>query len=152
MAFMLTDHTALQSQYTCAIRGKPLATITKPLKSCMHRVSPLLIHVALPCRQLSVTSSALSAGCGKSTQIPQFVLEEAIQAGQGAACNCICTQPRRISAVGVSARVAQVLHYCTLSGWTSSPSWLWLQCSSVALWTLQTSETDSAASGSRACI
>ncbi|KAL3157307.1 hypothetical protein ABBQ38_001537 [Trebouxia sp. C0009 RCD-2024] len=47
------------------------------------------------------------AGCGKSTQVPQYILEAAVAAGQGAACNIICTQPRRISAVGVSTRVAQ---------------------------------------------
>ena len=52
---------------------------------------------------------ALMTGCGKSTQVPQYILEDAIAAGQGSICNIICTQPRRISAVGVSTRVAQVL-------------------------------------------
>ena len=47
-------------------------------------------------------------GCGKSTQVPQYILEDAIAACQGSTCNIICTQPRRISAVGVSTRVAQV--------------------------------------------
>lgn len=42
-----------------------------------------------------------AAGCGKSTQVPQYVLEEAIQAGTGGACNIIVTQPRRISATGL---------------------------------------------------
>ena len=51
----------------------------------------------------------LMTGCGKSTQVPQYILEDAIAAGQGSLCNIICTQPRRISAVGVSTRVAQVL-------------------------------------------
>ena len=41
------------------------------------------------------------AGCGKSTQVPQFVLEDAIAAGTGGACNIIVTQPRRISATGL---------------------------------------------------
>lgn len=45
-------------------------------------------------------------GCGKTTQLPQFLLEEEIEAGRGADCNIICTQPRRISAMSVSARVA----------------------------------------------
>ncbi|XP_027363417.1 DExH-box ATP-dependent RNA helicase DExH5, mitochondrial [Abrus precatorius] len=45
-------------------------------------------------------------GCGKTTQIPQFILESEIESVQGAACNIICTQPRRISAMSVSERVA----------------------------------------------
>ncbi|KAK6921676.1 Double-stranded RNA-binding domain [Dillenia turbinata] len=45
-------------------------------------------------------------GCGKTTQIPQFILESEIESVQGAVCNIICTQPRRISAMSVSERVA----------------------------------------------
>ena len=45
-------------------------------------------------------------GCGKTTQLPQFLLEEAISSGSIASTNIICTQPRRISAMSVSKRVA----------------------------------------------
>ncbi|XP_021591951.1 DExH-box ATP-dependent RNA helicase DExH5, mitochondrial isoform X2 [Manihot esculenta] len=45
-------------------------------------------------------------GCGKTTQIPQFILESEIESVQGAGCSIICTQPRRISAMSVSERVA----------------------------------------------
>ncbi|XP_040374063.1 DExH-box ATP-dependent RNA helicase DExH5, mitochondrial isoform X3 [Rosa chinensis] len=45
-------------------------------------------------------------GCGKTTQIPQFILESEIEAARGAVCSIICTQPRRISAMSVSERVA----------------------------------------------
>lgn len=45
-------------------------------------------------------------GCGKTTQVPQFVLDDLIDQGDGGKCNIICTQPRRISAVGVADRVA----------------------------------------------
>lgn len=36
----------------------------------------------------------------------QFILDDYIQSGQGAYCNVVVTQPRRISAVSVSDRVA----------------------------------------------
>ena len=46
-------------------------------------------------------------GCGKTTQVPQMILDDILSRGQGAKCNIICTQPRRVAAVGVSERVAQ---------------------------------------------
>ncbi|KAF1899396.1 hypothetical protein Lal_00019524 [Lupinus albus] len=45
-------------------------------------------------------------GCGKTTQLPQYVLESEIESGRGAFCSIICTQPRRISAMAVSERVS----------------------------------------------
>ncbi|GMF18001.1 unnamed protein product [Phytophthora lilii] len=48
-----------------------------------------------------------ATGCGKTTQIPQFILDEYINRGAGGECNIICTQPRRIAAIGVATRVAQ---------------------------------------------
>ncbi|KAJ8934695.1 hypothetical protein NQ318_009570 [Aromia moschata] len=43
-----------------------------------------------------------NTGCGKTTQVCQFILEDYIMSGQGAYCNIAVTQPRRISAVSVS--------------------------------------------------
>ncbi|XP_008486669.2 dosage compensation regulator-like, partial [Diaphorina citri] len=40
-----------------------------------------------------------NTGSGKTTQICQFILDEYLQSGQGAYCNIVVTQPRRISAV-----------------------------------------------------
>ncbi|CAG9466338.1 unnamed protein product [Pedinophyceae sp. YPF-701] len=45
-------------------------------------------------------------GCGKTTQVPQFILESWIDAGKGGEVSIVCTQPRRISATSVAARVA----------------------------------------------
>ncbi|KAL6041650.1 3'-5' RNA helicase ythdc2 [Balamuthia mandrillaris] len=44
-------------------------------------------------------------GCGKTTQVPQFLLDDAIEKQRN--CNIICTQPRRISAVSIAQRVAE---------------------------------------------
>ena len=48
-----------------------------------------------------------SPGCGKTTQVVQYLLEEAAAAGRGSLCHVVCTQPRRISAVSVAERVAR---------------------------------------------
>ncbi|XP_018560906.1 putative ATP-dependent RNA helicase DHX57 [Anoplophora glabripennis] len=47
-------------------------------------------------------------GCGKSTQVPQFILDEWISNYDSGNkhIEIVCTQPRRISAIGVAERVA----------------------------------------------
>ena len=47
-----------------------------------------------------------ATGCGKTTQVPQLLLEQAIASGKGARCNIVCTQPRQIAAKSVARRVA----------------------------------------------
>jgi ATP-dependent RNA helicase DHX36 len=43
-------------------------------------------------------------GCGKTTQVPQFLLDACWEKGRP--CKILCTQPRRISAITVAERVA----------------------------------------------
>lgn len=45
-------------------------------------------------------------GSGKSTQCPQYILEDAIANGRGAETRIVVTQPRRIAAISVSERIA----------------------------------------------
>ncbi|CAH8463471.1 unnamed protein product [Schistosoma rodhaini] len=45
-------------------------------------------------------------GCGKTTQVPQFILEDQVLGGNGSVTRIIVTQPRRISAVSIAERVA----------------------------------------------
>nr|KAG5703072.1 hypothetical protein BaRGS_016233 [Batillaria attramentaria]KAG5706592.1 hypothetical protein BaRGS_005662 [Batillaria attramentaria] len=55
----------------------------------------------------AVTLIRGETGCGKTTQVPQFILDQMINAGRGAECNIAITQPRRISAVSIAERVAE---------------------------------------------
>ncbi|KAL5791681.1 hypothetical protein ACOSP7_000275 [Xanthoceras sorbifolium] len=43
-------------------------------------------------------------GCGKTTQVPQFLLDYVW--GKGETCKIVCTQPRRISATSVAERIS----------------------------------------------
>ena len=56
--------------------------------------------------QNQVTVVSGDTGCGKTTQVPQLVLDDLIMNNRGAEANIIVTQPRRISAIGVSERIA----------------------------------------------
>lgn len=47
-----------------------------------------------------------TTGCGKTTQVPQFILDHLTEQGAGGTCSILITQPRRLSAVSVSQRVA----------------------------------------------
>jgi ATP-dependent RNA helicase DHX57 len=53
-----------------------------------------------------VTIISGETGSGKSTQSVQFVLDDLIQRQLGDVANIICTQPRRISALGLADRVS----------------------------------------------
>lgn len=47
-----------------------------------------------------------ATGSGKTTQVPQIILDDAVENLEGGGCNVLCTQPRRIAATSVARRVA----------------------------------------------
>lgn len=54
-----------------------------------------------------VTIICGETGCGKSTQIPSYLLEHELS--QGKSCKIFCTEPRRISAISLAQRVSEEL-------------------------------------------
>lgn len=62
--------------------------------------------------QITIISGA--TGSGKSTQCVQYVLDDMIATNRGSTLNIICTQPRRISALGLADRVSA--ERCTAVG------------------------------------
>lgn len=67
-------------------------------------------------------------GCGKTTQVTQFILDDYIERGKGSTCRIVCTQPRRISAISVSA-VRQTELLGQIVGFPSKPEGKWLPSS-----------------------
>ncbi|KIK70609.1 hypothetical protein GYMLUDRAFT_148068 [Collybiopsis luxurians FD-317 M1] len=45
-------------------------------------------------------------GCGKTTQLPQFILDSLIESNRGSGSSILVTQPRRLAAIGVASRVS----------------------------------------------
>lgn len=54
-----------------------------------------------------VTIVMAATGSGKTTQVPQMLFDDYINRGEGARCNIVCTQPRRLAAMSVAERVAE---------------------------------------------
>ncbi|XP_051123438.1 DExH-box ATP-dependent RNA helicase DExH3 [Andrographis paniculata] len=81
--------------------GRKMNDFRKSLPSFREK-EQLLQAIAM--NQVVVISG--ETGCGKTTQLPQYILESEIESGRGAFCSIICTQPRRISAMAVAERVS----------------------------------------------
>ncbi|XP_010527764.1 PREDICTED: DExH-box ATP-dependent RNA helicase DExH5, mitochondrial [Tarenaya hassleriana] len=90
-----------QQSWQESSEGRRILKFRRSLPAFKDRDS---ILAAISQNQVIVISG--ETGCGKTTQIPQFILESEIEANRGAVCSIICTQPRRISAMSVSERVA----------------------------------------------
>ncbi|KAL1803374.1 hypothetical protein ACET3Z_032021 [Daucus carota] len=94
-------YTEQKSWQESAIEGQKMLEFRKGLPA--YREKNAILN-SISQNQVVVISG--ETGCGKTTQIPQFILESEIESVRGALCSIICTQPRRISAISVSERVA----------------------------------------------
>ncbi|XP_074544347.1 ATP-dependent RNA helicase DHX30 [Halichoeres trimaculatus] len=110
-----------------AITGRPYRPLSEPeamrlssyLQEKWRKANPeLSVELPVDAHRQRVVSAIQSSrvvvidgetGCGKTTRIPRFLLEECVRGGEGAECNILVTQPRRISAVSVAHRVAHEL-------------------------------------------
>ncbi|KAL2856998.1 P-loop containing nucleoside triphosphate hydrolase protein [Aspergillus pseudodeflectus] len=106
-----TDWSAGSSKSLVIKEAWEAKQLTKPQLSMLQQRESLpawntqdaIIH-AVNTYQVTIISG--ETGSGKSTQSVQFVLDDMIKKGLGAAANIICTQPRRISALGLADRVS----------------------------------------------
>uniref|UniRef100_A0A0P4W1J7 RNA helicase n=1 Tax=Scylla olivacea TaxID=85551 RepID=A0A0P4W1J7_SCYOL len=112
---LLTGHRLSRQQEDAEYRSRFLYSLLQ--KRCPHPAAqseehphlPMLryrddVLTALQDKQVLVISG--DTGCGKSTQVPQMILDQWVQEGRGADCNILVTQPRRISAISLAKRVA----------------------------------------------
>ncbi|XP_077991245.1 ATP-dependent DNA/RNA helicase DHX36-like [Glandiceps talaboti] len=82
-------------------RYREMREFRKKLPS--HKMQKELLEL-IDANQVTVISG--ETGCGKTTQVAQFILDHYIDNNNGSLCRVVCTQPRRISAVSVAERVA----------------------------------------------
>lgn len=73
-------------------------------------IAPCKDHIVQTVAANTVTIIQGSTGCGKTTQVPQYILDYCYDAG--IPCNIVVTQPRRLAAVSVAKRV------CFERGWS----------------------------------
>ncbi|THU91743.1 P-loop containing nucleoside triphosphate hydrolase protein [Dendrothele bispora CBS 962.96] len=64
-------------------------------------------HIIQTLEEHQVLVLSGETGCGKSTQVPAFILEDQLSKGKN--CKIYCTEPRRISAISLAQRVSQEL-------------------------------------------
>lgn len=97
---LLSQPDALAAYHaTRSLAPKHLSEQTRALPVAQHHT-----EIVTTVENHQVTIVAGETGCGKTTQVPQYILDHWLGSGRGA--YCLCTQPRRISAMSIADRVA----------------------------------------------
>jgi len=86
-------------------RRRVSPAITAEVENLPIRPHRDTIVTAIEGNQVVIISA--ETGSGKTTQVPQYILDWFIQQNRGAQCNILVTQPRRISAISVAQRIAE---------------------------------------------
>ncbi|KAF7310915.1 hypothetical protein HMN09_00634800 [Mycena chlorophos] len=104
-AILAEKSVKLQEQRQAYLANPKLETMRNQRMSLpvYTRAEDVLAHI----RDNEVTICMAATGSGKTTQIPQLILDSFIEKGEGASCNIVCTQPRRLAALSVADRVAK---------------------------------------------
>ena len=89
-----------QKSSTSSYKGMLSARKTLPIWQFRHQIIDAIEHhqVIIICGQ---------TGCGKSTQVPAYIMENELLNGRS--CKIYCTEPRRISAISLARRVSEEL-------------------------------------------
>lgn len=84
----------------------PVAKESKPIKSTRENL-PIFVHRAEILDAINknpVVVISGETGSGKTTQVPQYIMEECMEKDK--VCRIICTQPRRLAATSIADRVS----------------------------------------------
>ncbi|EFA84360.1 DEAD/DEAH box helicase [Heterostelium album PN500] len=98
------ENNDLRSHFNTIIKSEKNKPILKVRESLPVFAKKKQFIEMLSANQVMVVTG--ETGSGKSTQIPQYILEDMVTRGIGSQCNIVCSQPRRISAIGVADRVS----------------------------------------------
>lgn len=104
-AFLADKSERLRARREAYLSNSDLASIrdARAALPVFTKSAELLQHID----EHDVTICMAATGSGKTTQLPQLLLDQWIDRGEGAKCNIICTQPRRIAAISVAERVGK---------------------------------------------
>ncbi|XP_046142572.1 ATP-dependent RNA helicase DHX30-like isoform X2 [Osmia bicornis bicornis] len=93
------------------------ATLIRMLEKRKDKITKLPIHdyreeILNSLQHNQVVLIKGDTGCGKSTQIPQFIMDAYTEQNKAHECNIIVSQPRKVAAISLADRVASERYEC----------------------------------------